>query len=81
MFVPGTSLILIYTFFFQLIKPRSDLIAITSGIKFLFFAKVAHDIHGWRAGKLQTCFSKDTGCRNQSTLTMTCECLACFAHT
>ena len=40
-----------------------------------FFLKVVHHIHGWRVGKLQTCFSKDTGCRNQSTLTMTCECL------
>ena len=42
---------------------------------FLFFLKVVHLILGWRAGKLQTCFSKDTGCRNQTTLTMTCECL------
>ena len=40
--------------------------------------KVVHHIHGWMAGKLQTCFSKDTGCRNQSTLTMTCEWLACL---
>ena len=43
---------------------------------FFFSLKVVHHIHGWRVGKLQTCFSKDTGCRNQSTLTMTCECLA-----
>ena len=41
----------------------------------LFFLKVVHHIHEWRAAKLQTCFSKDTGCRNQSTLTMSCECL------
>ena len=40
------------------------------------FLKVVHHIHGWMAGKLQTCFSKDTGCQNQSMLTMTCECLA-----
>ena len=43
---------------------------------FLFALKVVHHIHGWRVGKLLTCFSKDTGCRDQSTLTMTCECLA-----
>ena len=43
---------------------------------FFFSLKVVHHIHGWRVGKLQTCFSKDTGCRNQSTLTMTCECFA-----
>ena len=43
----------------------------------LLFFKVVHHIHGWKAGKLQAYFNKDTGCRNQSMLTMTCECLAC----
>ena len=47
----------------------------------LFFLKVAHHIHEWKAEKLQTCFNKDTGCRNQSTLTMNCECLECLVHT
>ena len=43
---------------------------------FAFFFKVVHHIHGWRAAKLLTCFIKDTGCRNQSMLGMTCECLS-----
>ena len=41
--------------------------------KFLSFFQVAHHIHEWKAGKLQTYFRKDTGCLNHSMWMMNCK--------
>ena len=75
----------LYNYWYEnhFIKPNIHLFCMTKrvhlvtiAIHLCSFSKVVHHIHGLKAGKLQNCFSKDAGCRNQSTLTMSCECLA-----
>ena len=77
-------IIFLYNYCYEnhFIKPNIHLFSMTKRVHLLTitihlssFSKVVHHIHGLKARKLQTCFSKDAGCRNQSTLTMSCECL------